>query len=315
MKNFKTYTLCILILSILNVLAINAQPNRKTASLVSQYVEAAKNNTEKPDLAKLFNSPKKHVDIILSAQMHYNDTTLKGVVAAYSLSYRVALKSSVSSTRQLAVDHISEGINHNHRSVAAWCVGHLSVFNRTDFSPQAQQNISANLQQGTPKLGELIKVAGYLNLSDQQAQLESLAASLKKVGDKWACWLALSRMDNNIYTSRVCETVRRQGVNDDVVYELVPDLVYTRQKEAFDVALAILFDDKKKCISSTPDSPRPIQCGYRVMEYLAPIIQDFPYAVKTSGDLDTQNYEEALTEIRKWFLEQGDSYEILDNTF
>lgn len=315
MKNIKIYTLSILIAFVLNVLAVHAQANRKTAALVSQYIESVKANTAKPDISKLLNNPKKHNDVILSAQAYYNDTLLTGAIAAYSLSYKVALKSTAPATRQLTVDHICAAINHSNKSVARWAVNHLYVFNRDDFSASSKQIIGNGLQQGTPELGELIKISGYLNLSEQSAKIETLSGTLKNTGDKWACWLALARMGDAKYTARVSETVRRQGANDDVVYELVPDLVYTRQKEAISVALEILFEDKKKCVSSMPDNARPMQCGYRVMEYLAPVINNFPYQTKTSGDIDTNNYEEALTEVRKWFLEKGDNYEIIDNSY
>jgi hypothetical protein len=41
-------------------------------------------------------------------------------------------------------------------------------------------------------------------------------------------------------------------------------------------------------------------CGYRMMEFLAPIIIDFPYGVTASGDLNTGDYESALLITRDW---------------
>jgi hypothetical protein len=122
-------------------------------------------------------------------------------------------------------------------------------------------------------------------------------------------------MGNEKYLTKIIRAVQHQGINDQVVYELVPDLIYTRKNPAFDVALEILFETEKRCMSSSPDNPRKIQCGYRVMEYLAPVIMDFPYQVKSSGDLDTDDYSQALTVVRKWFLEKGNTYKIIDNRF
>jgi hypothetical protein len=51
------------------------------------------------------------------------------------------------------------------------------------------------------------------------------------------------------------------------------------------------------------------------MEYLAPVISDFPFEVRTSGDIDTDNYEKALITAREWFLKKGNSYAIIDNSY
>jgi len=68
-------------------------------------------------------------------------------------------------------------------------------------------------------------------------------------------------------------------------------------------------------MSTDQNNPVKIQCGYRIMEQLAPIIKDFPYGIKTSGDIDTANYREALTNTRKWFSEKKGDYEIIDESF
>lgn len=292
-----------------------SQASRKTAEQIGAYISAAKADVEKPDISKLLNNAKKHDDVLLAVQVFYTDTLYSGAIEAYKITYQVARKSRVLETRQKGVEAISLGIKNNNRAVAGWCARHLSVFAREDFSANAKNTIANNLQTGTPKLDELVMVAGYLNLSESAQKIEALASISRKSTEKWAVWLALARMGNEKYIRNVAETVRKQTLNDDVVYELIPGLVYTRQKAAIDVAIEILYNDKKECYSSSPDNPVKMECGYRVMEYIAPVIKDFPYGVKTSGDIDTDSYEMALTEVRKWFLEKGDTYEILDNGY
>ncbi len=314
LKYYKLHPLIIIALLLMPTIGYT-QGSRKTTEQIEAYISAAKANKDKPDISKLLDNNKKHDDVLSAVKRHYSDTVYDGAITAYKITYDVARKSNVANTRQNAVEAICSGIQNSNRSVVAWCIRHLSVFYRTDFNNNAKSIIANNLQIGTPKLDELVLVAGYLNLSESASKIESLANLTKKTSEKWAVWLALARMGNDKYINNVAETARMQTLNDDVVYEIVPGLIYTRKKPAIDVAIEILFNDQKKCYSSSPDNPVKIFCGYRVMEYLAPVIKDFPYGVKTSGDIDTDNYEKALTEVQKWFLEKGDSYEVLDNAF
>ncbi len=52
-----------------------------------------------------------------------------------------------------------------------------------------------------------------------------------------------------------------------------------------------------------------INSAYRIMELLAPCISDFPFGIKHGNQLDVPDYEQALKDIRKWFMEHQD-YEI-----
>ena len=56
-------------------------------------------------------------------------------------------------------------------------------------------------------------------------------------------------------------------------------------------------------------------CGYRIMEYLAPVIKDFPLKTDASGDVITKDYEHALMQVREWLKNKGEHYVIETNTF
>ena len=100
--------------------------------------------------------------------------------------------------------------------------------------------------------------------------------------------------------------IKQQPLNDDVVYELLPDLVYTRQKDALDYLVAIIQSDEKRCQSADPEAEQNIRCGYRVLELLAPVIADFPLTLDESGDLAVSDYPQALEEARRWLTEHED---------
>ena len=117
--------------------------------------------------------------------------------------------------------------------------------------------------------------------------------------------LALARMGDNYALEDVLKRIRKLPVNDDVVYQVFPDLVYTRQRATFDVLLQALNSDETNCESANAEVERKIPCAYRVMEMLAPAIQSYPLKVDESGDIDTNDYTEALKTVRDWFRANG----------
>ena len=293
----------------------SGQSARKVSSQLSLYMAAVKAKTEKPDLSELFVKEKSQEALLSALSGYYADTTYNVRLEAYRLTYAIANKSEGPGIRQGAVTEIVKAINNKNRSLSGWAVTRLSVFQREDFTGESKNKIGNGISTNVPKRAELIKVAGYLKIEAARAEIKQIAAMSGKISEKLAAYLALARMGDEEYIQKVTNLVKRQELNDDIVYELVPGLIYTRQKECINYVVETLYENKKKCMSSDPDNPQRIQCGYRIMEYLAPVIKDFPYGVKTSGDLDTGNYKEALEKVREWFLQMGNDYQITDTSF
>ncbi len=294
---------------------ILGQSSRIVESQLAQYMAAVRNGENKPDIQSLYSTDKGLSNILEASSQYLSDSLYPIRLEAYKISYSVALKSEKPDARIAAVEMLSRSLLDQNGSINGWGARHLSAFNREDYNEPAKFNIVKGIQNQVPKKAELIKIAGYLKLVEAEGILKQEADMGKKTSDRWAAYLALARMGNQEYANKVANAVRRQGLNDDVIYELVPDLIYTRQKVCIDYAIEMLYEDKKKCSSSNPDNPSKMVCGFRVMEYLAPIIQDFPFKVRTSGDIYTDNYPKALNKIREWFLEKGSSYSIIDNSF
>lgn len=292
-----------------------SQSARTIKSQVDQLMSAIRTEQSLPDISELFMSEKKLATLFETASAYLSDTTYRVRLEAYKITYTVALKSSDKELKSISLEKFTEALNDQNNSINGYCARQLSVFSRDAFSERAENNIISGIERGIPRKAELIKIAGYLNLKNIENQLHEYALVEKKIDVRWAAYLALARMGDERYTNRVVNAVRKQGINDDVVYELIPDLIYTRQKPCIDLAVEILFDEKKNCRSSDPDNPVKMQCGYRVMEYLAPVISDFPFKVRTSGDIDTDNYEKALVVAREWFLKKGNSYSVIDNSY
>ena len=139
--------------------------------------------------------------------------------------------------------------------------------------------------------------------------MQNLLPSLS-ARDQWAAQLALARLGDPEALATVLTRVKQEPVNDDVVYELLPDLVYTRQKAALDYLVTIIQSDEKNCQSADPEAEQSILCGYRVLELLPPVIQNFPLTVDESGDLAVSDYPSALQQAREW-LKENDDYQIV----
>ena len=133
--------------------------------------------------------------------------------------------------------------------------------------------------------------------------------------DRWAMRLALARMGEPDMTDYCLARLKKVKVNDDVVYEFIPDLIYTRQKPIFDHLLTLIESDEKNCSSSNPDSDEKIICAYRIIEQIAPYIENFPAKVDVSGELQTNDYAKLLVEVRTWITQNRESYKIVDNNF
>jgi hypothetical protein len=100
-----------------------------------------------------------------------------------------------------------------------------------------------------------------------------------------------------------------------MIYDLVPDMIYTRQKSMFDYLFRIIESNEKTCSSPNPDSSTKILCAYNVIGQIAPFIQKFPVEVRASGDLKSNDYEKTLLDVRNWIKENKAKYVIKSDGF
>lgn len=247
---------------------------------------------------------------------YYTDSVPKVRLKAYYLTYK-ATKNISGAEKQDAVLVLVNGLKDkdsgNVGSIASW----LTVFKSEDFNEESKAALANILKSQVFYRDEITKLVAFVGLQSEVEFIKSgLSNGTFKTGsEKWAAHLALARLGVEEEIDFCLEMVQSQGVNDDVIYELVPDLIYTRQKKAFDYVIELLQSKAKNCMSGNPEDPRKIMCGYRIMEYLAPVIKDFPLETDSTGDLMVDDYQSALNELRTWFTEKQDSYEIIKNTF
>lgn len=228
---------------------------------------------------------------------------------AITICARLGLKTNEDAFRQEAVRLLVTACNDKDISLAGSAMDYLTHFYSTDYTKETLDEIRGLLTKQPPLFEKLVRLAGFLEMKDQQSFFESILLTGKASTKlQWNLHLALARMGRENSTAEILKLIKNYPVDDNVMYHILPDLVYTRQKPVFDYLLEILYSDKRNCTSPNPYYSGNILCGYRVMEALAPVVKDFPFKTNKSNEIITKDYEKALDVTRQWFKDQT-SYE------
>lgn len=251
----------------------------------------------------------------LEAITPYLTDTLQDVRAkALSLVNLAGNNARQGSMRELAVQKLIMGIKDKSSGNAGSSLEYLSNFLQDDFNAIAKDSIRKLFKQKTLHYDKLIKIIGFLDLKDLAETIRPLSSQGNPHQLRWAALLALTRLQDATARQELMNRVRKLPVNDDVVYEIFPDLIYTRDREAINYMVELIHSDGKFCISPDAEREIPIPCGYRIMEQLAPVIKDYPLQIDESGDLKTEDYLAALASVRYWFTKHKD-YSILTDKY
>jgi hypothetical protein len=286
-----------------------AQPHAKQVNNYFMSVRKSKNTSIAGNLL----TDRINENNILSSVIPYTNDSLNEIrYAAYSLIAAIGQKSISISFRQRIVTSLTSGWRDKDSGINGLVGSALQQFKQPDFTNPARDSLRTLVQIIPPYYDKLVKLCGSLNMTDQITIIQSQIQfnTIKSKSDKWSAYLALCRMGNAQAITYVMTRVKKLGVNDDVVYEVFPDLVYTRQREAIAYIVESLNSDAKNCESPNPEMSEAIPCAYRIMEYLAPIIKDFPLKTDATGDLAVPDYKTALAQARSWFSSHP-NYEII----
>jgi len=299
----------------LNAIIISAQ---NISSLVSQQVSII-HSGKSAEYRALEQSISKNPDAVFKALASYRtDTLFKVREWTYEQYHRILMEhEKPQEMRREIVLQLIEGIADNQLSVRNSCVDYLTECKRQDFTTQAIEHFATVFNSEAWFSKDLVLLAGFIGNSSCRTTLEKLANSPAPAQRRlqWHANLALARMGDNNAINWCLSQINRIGINDDVVYDLLPGLIYTRQQRMFEFLITALNSDEKLCTSSNPDSEVSILCGYRIMEYFAPIIKGYPLKQLPSGDIDTKDYNKALLTVRDWFAKKNGEFEILTNNF
>jgi hypothetical protein len=221
---------------------------------------------------------------------------------AISLARSIGSPSKIIAVRTKAVQQIIAASKDKDTGNAGAALTFLTEFKKNDFSKTDQDTLYVIFKRKSAHLNVLIRLMGYLEIQSSKNDLFNLSQE-SNLGrkDRWAAILALARMNDQQAIDGILNRIQRMPVSDAVVYEVFPDLVYTRRLEAVSYLVEALNSDAKNCESANSDNPERIPCAYRIMEMLAPIIENYPLKQNASGDIETNDYPVALQKVREWF--------------
>jgi hypothetical protein len=306
LNNAKTLSLT---LSLFLTINISAQQNKVNKVLDDIRLQLTSDKKKQVNEEILF-TPGNEQFVLTGIKPWYNDTLKDIRYRALTITARMGLKSQEPAYRQEAVRLVVQAGNDKDVALAGSAINYLTHFNRRDFTKEACDSLVAQLKKQTPHFDILVRLAGFLDLKEQIPFLQNkLSGGKNSTKIQWNINLALARMGSESNTKSILDLTKGYPVDDNIMYNILPDLVYTRQKPVFNFLLEILYSDKKNCTSANPNFSGHILCGYRVMEALAAVVKDFPIKTRLSGSLITQDYDKALQTTRDWFKEHKD-YEL-----
>jgi hypothetical protein len=265
-----------------------------------------------PTIPTLFSQNEEHAFEIL--QPYLVDSVEQVALKAYQIVLHVSSRSRVPAVRAEGITILVAACNNVRPSIRSTAMEMLRQFRRDEFPSAAKDSLRKCIQEQSTPLEDVMKMAGFLHLPDLIPQIRPWSQPGNLATRRWAALLSLARMGDSFAITDIMQRVKKLPVNDDLVYRIFPDLVYTRRPEAIAYMVEVLTDDQYECVSADLEHERPIPCGFRVMEQLAPIIAHFPVQIDEGGDLETDDYPGALQQSRKWFM-LNKTYTILTDRY
>lgn len=282
---------------------------------VDAYFSALRNN--QPVTSLVFEK-KKEEQYITPLAAYTQDTVSSLRVEAYQRLCQLGRETKQKNARKRIVSLLVQGWQDQDRGIHRLVDNGLTRFNPQDFDRAALDSVRSRVQKLPANPGTLFKLVGYLQLHDLATKLKAYVEAqdpAPRNQDRWAGYIALARLGDQQAVDMILNRVRTFGVNDDAVYELFPDLVYTRSYRAIHYLEEVLFSDERNCGAPSAESRQKMTCAYRVMELLAPVIKDYPASVSAGGGVASKNYQQTLQTVRTWFKQQDGKYEILRDAF
>ena len=217
-------------------------------------------------------------------------------------------------SRKQAVHLLLEATRSKHPIALSSAADALQQFRPGDFDELAKQRLADLLHSRPAQLDKLLLTAGFLQL---EAALETLRPELqKRSAARRALNLALTRCGNQQKSASMMKNIRQLPIDDAFVYQVVPMMVYTRQRPQMDFLLDLVLSDKRSCHTPGENAHGHTLCGYRVIEQIAPVIEDFPVQLnEATGDLAVNDYKKAMSEVRDWIRANRTTYTLKHDIF
>lgn len=287
--------------------------SQEAEELISLYFKEVRDG-KYPAIPKQLSINENAKNTLIALTLYLKDSIPSIRAKAYGLAQVAGSNARQSSVREDAVVKLVEAAKDQDSGNAGLALDYLTTFLREDFSDRAKDTLRMVFKRRQAHFDKVIRLVGFLQMNDLAVDLTPWTASGTPKQIRWAALLSLTRMKDEVAQQELLSRVRRFPVNDDVVYQVFPDLIFSRDRETIDYIITVMQSDAKNCTSADAERETSIPCGYRIMEQLAPIIKDFPVEMEEGGDIRTNDYLAALASVRYWF-NKNKNYEILTDRY
>jgi hypothetical protein len=258
-----------------------------------------------PNIPAEASKPENATNFLNSLPVYFKDTVVVVRSKAAAIARTIGTQSKVATVRATAVQQLIAATRDKDSGNTGAALMYLTEFKKTDFTNANKDSLHSLLKNKSAHIDIVMKLIGFLEMKETNNELYALSQDVAMGRkERWTSMLALARMGDGQAAGDIMNRVKRMPLTDAVVYEIFPDLVYTRNQEAISYLIEALNSDSKNCESANADSNEKIPCAYRVMEMLAPVIENYPLKLSESGDIETTDYPGALQKVRNWLKEQ-----------
>lgn len=256
-----------------------------------------------PNIPSEVYNPENAKAILTALPVYAKDTVVIIRSKATLIARTVGIKSALAPIRQQAITQIIQAATDKSTGNVGAALNYLTEFKKTDFTKVHRDSLTALFKRNPPYIDVLAKLIGFLEMKELKNDLFAMSQqSTLGRKERWSAMLALARMNDAQAINDIMNRIKRMPVTDAVVYEIFPDLVYTRRPEAIAYLVEALNSDAKNCNSPDAEHESRIPCAYRIMEMLAPVIEGYPLKLDESGDVVAKDYPAALQLARDWFV-------------
>ncbi len=279
------------------------QSKKETKILIEDYFKKARSGESGFINAQSYLGYESYV--LAEAKPFLDDTVIFVRYKAMDLIKRTGIKSVDPEIRTKSVAFLIEAIKDKDSGNSGFALKSLKNFNKSDFNSIAVDSINALIGNVPYHLSDFHLIVGFAGNGASKDKLVSVLKQDNKRTQKetWFLHLALARLGSQESIQYCLAKVDNQELNDQLVYFILPDIAYIRQPDAFKYLESLIRSESTRCAAANADTEGSVKCAFKVMVLVAPYIANFPVKTDQYGDADITNYEQALIEVRQWFLD------------
>lgn len=257
-----------------------------------------------------FTAPGNAVSTIVSAGRYYTDSLPKIRCQAYKYASVAALQSGSDSAKMMVVEDLLRSCDDSSSIVVQNAWQELTKFDKKYYTEESKRRLEHIIDDGKFFSERFFLIGGYVGSENMVSILKNRRALCEK-NLQWYVDVALCRLNDNSSVQTILTCLSKIRPSLDFVDLLLPDLLYTRQREIYDWIIKEAMTDECKCVSRSPVSERQIPCAYYIMYEIADYIDGFPIERDEDGEKDDDFSKSDIKNMRTW-LGANLNYRIID---